>query len=60
MSTVRPEPFDFAQESPVEACPEPVEWGLCFDRLSTNEINYLPFVPSLSREACRRTYSGLP
>jgi hypothetical protein len=30
MSTVRPEP--------VEACPEPAEWGLCFDKLSTNEL----------------------
>jgi len=31
-------PFDFAQESPAEACPEPAEWGLCFDSLSTNEL----------------------
>jgi len=26
-SRVRPEPFDYAQESLVEACPELVEWG---------------------------------
>jgi hypothetical protein len=29
----REEPY-----KPVEACPEPAEWGLCFDKLSTNEL----------------------